>query len=755
MTQRPFVVQTAQEVPDDIVLRHYEAVVRTSPDAILVVDAKGCILLANPAVAHILGHDPAPLLGHSLQAVLHGDDAAAVERLLQQALEKPGQRLQTTFRIPHKDGSLLILEASFARVPLPPGQAPQVVLTARDITPRIHAQQALKEREQLLNRAERIAQLASWEVNRTTGEVTAGEALFHIFGLAPQPHVPVDVLRQFYHPEDRDFINAALQTAQETFKPFDFCHRIIRADGKERILHVRGEVELYGQDLVMFGTVQDITEARKLEQKLNQSERRFRGIFNSTFQFIGMLDPQGTLLEVNQAALDFGGLKEADVLDKPFWECYWWTISPATQTWLRQAIATAASGTFVRRDVHVIGANGQHVPIDFNLKPILDGDGTVVSLIAEGRDITNQVQAQKALQESEKRYRTLIETMAEGVILVDAHGSIQTINPRASEILRAVKDDLLQRSVLADWKAIRPDGSPFSPDEYPVAETLRTGQSAEKVVMGVPKPGGGHTWISVNTEPIFADDGTTLTAAVVTLHDKTNMVQHAAALRKSRHQLRQLAKRLHEAQEEERTRMAREVHDVLGQAMSVLRMDITWLRDHAPDDDAYNERMRQALEHVNETIEMVRHISHELRPGVLDHFGLAAALDWQAEQFEQRSGLPCSFSEDVDDEDLDPDLATALFRIYQEALTNVVRHAEASSVHVALSTEGDDLVLTIQDDGKGIAEEDMQPSDSLGLLNMRERVMPWDGTVAINGTSGRGTTVSVRVPLLKAKSQPT
>lgn len=751
MNQRPLVVQTAPGVSSDALLRYYEAFVAASPDAVLVVDEEGSILLANAAAEAVLGHAPSTIIHAPLSSVLHGDDAASVERLLEKAFAHPASHTQATFRVQHEGGEWRILEATFSHVQPHPEYVPRVVISARDITARIRTQQTLKEREAQLNRAERIAQLASWEINLTTGIVTAGRALFEIYGLAPQPCLDLEVLQQYYHPDDRDMVEEALRAAKAAFQPFEFCHRIVRADGQERTLQLRGEVELYGQDLLMYGTVQDVTASRKMEHKLSRSERRFRAIFDSLFQFIGIMEPDGTMLEVNRTALDFGGLQEEDVIGKPFWQCYWWSISEETRAWLQDAVAAAAQGQFIRTNVEVFGKGEQRATIDFTLKPVTDAEEHITFLIAEGRDITNQMQAQKALRESEKRYRTLIETMAEGVMMVDAEGTIQAFNPRARQIFKMSEEALQGRSVQEDWEVVRIDGTPMPPEEYPVTQTLRTRQPAEKVVMGISNGATGPTWVSVNTEPIFDEDGETLEAAVMTLHDVTRTLQHAAALRKSRQQLRQLAKRLHEAQEEERTRMAREVHDILGQAMSVLRMDISWLRDNAPDDDALTERIGQTMEHVNETIEMVRHISHQLRPGVLDHFGLAAALDWQSEQFEQRSGLSCSFSEETDDEGLAPDLATALFRIFQEALTNVARHAEATSVHTSLAEADGDLVLTVQDDGKGIDDEDLHPSDSLGLLNMRERVMPWDGQVEVTGTSGRGTTVIVRIPLSKAR----
>lgn len=215
--------------------------------------------------------------------------------------------------------------------------------------------------------------------------------------------------------------------------------------------------------------------------------------------------------------------------------------------------------------------------------------------------------------------------------------------------------------------------------------------------------------------------------------------------------LRSLTRRLHVAQEEERKRLAREVHDVVGQSLTALRMDVSWLEDNIPDNapPSFAERVVDASVLVDRTIEVVRRISQDLRPGVLDHFGLTAAMEWQAEQFQKRSGIFCRFRDDagLQFDRLDSELSTALFRILQEALTNVARHAEAKHVDVVLSRGDDALRLAVQDDGRGFDPKAARDRPSLGLLSMEERVIPWRGSVDVESAPGRGTSLVVCVPI--------
>lgn len=170
-----------------------------------------------------------------------------------------------------------------------------------------------------------------------------------------------------------------------------------------------------GQIYRIIGTSVNITERKQAEEQLRESERRFRAIFNSMYQFIGLLQPDGTLLEVNQNALDFGQLNKEDVINRPFWENYWWTISSETQQQLQQAIKQAANGEFIRYEVDLFGAGDKVATIDFSLKPVFNEGGEVELLIPEGRDITDQKQIIEALQKSEERWDLALQGTGDGI----------------------------------------------------------------------------------------------------------------------------------------------------------------------------------------------------------------------------------------------------------------------------------------------------------------------------------------------------
>ncbi len=209
--------------------------------------------------------------------------------------------------------------------------------------------------------------------------------------------------------------------------------------------------------------------------------------------------------------------------------------------------------------------------------------------------------------------------------------------------------------------------------------------------------------------------------------------------------LRNLCMNQQYVREEERANIAREIHDELGQIMTAIRMDVSWLKGRYSDHEVVAGKTSAILKLIDTTIKSVRRICTELRPDLLDHLGIGAAIQWQAEEFQDRTGILCEV--DVEEGiEVDGDRSIALFRIFQEALTNVLRHANATKVTASLKNVNGPAILKISDNGKGITEEEISKPDSFGLLGMRERVYPWRGRVSINGSADKGTIIEVIIP---------
>ncbi|PIQ24144.1 hypothetical protein COW36_10750 [bacterium (Candidatus Blackallbacteria) CG17_big_fil_post_rev_8_21_14_2_50_48_46] len=240
-----------------------------------------------------------------------------------------------------------------------------------------------------------------------------------------------------------------------------------------------------------------------------------------------------------------------------------------------------------------------------------------------------------------------------------------------------------------------------------------------------------------------------LSDTVQALQDEIQQRSTAEALlAQTRDQLRALASRLLSIQEDQQKRISREIHDELGQAMTALKLDLGWLAKNLPQEQTeLHAKIQRMIPLVSDTILTIQRICAELRPGLLDDLGLVDALEWLVQEFGERTGIHTQFDVMPEDLDIPSDLATPLFRICQESLTNVMRHAEAQNVRILLEAQDSTLRLEIVDNGKGIPPDRIEHPSSLGLMGIRERLLSWNGEVRISGSPGQGTTIYVTVAL--------
>jgi PAS domain S-box-containing protein len=374
------------------------------------------------------------------------------------------------------------------------------------------------------------------------------------------------------------------------------------------------------------------------------------------------------------------------------------------------------------------------------------------AILCIAQDVTARNSADRIIQESEGRLRALLHNSAERVTLLDGRGRIlqdwaRSVSPllgyNAGELAGSSAFDLLHPEDQDKARTIL---------EAIIADPGRveTGEFRCRHVDG--------SWRSVEVTASNLTHLESVRGVVANARDVTDARHAERELRASHDRLRELTGYLETAREQERTRIAREIHDELGQMLTVLNMDLERLAVNCdtkcPDAAGLVHRIEAAAVHVRASMDSVKRISAELRPGVLDHLGLGAAIEWQAGEFEKRFGIRCS----VDGADhalvLMPDRSTAVFRIFQETLTNIARHANARNVAVIMRAADGWLVLRIADDGKGIDEGLVHDPKSLGLLGMKERALLLGGSLELRGAAGSGTTITLRIPTGPPVAEP-
>jgi PAS domain S-box-containing protein len=231
--------------------------------------------------------------------------------------------------------------------------------------------------------------------------------------------------------------------------------------------------------------------------------------------------------------------------------------------------------------------------------------------------------------------------------------------------------------------------------------------------------------------------------------DITDRVNVERALRERTEEIEKLSAHLQNIREEERSHIALEIHDVLGQQLTALKMDATWLKRKAVEDHSVSERIATMIALIDDTIKIVRRISSELRPGILDDLGLVAALEWQGAEFQKNTGVVVKFTSNKSDVQLERNFSTNVFRVYQEALTNIARHANATLVHTTFTCADEQIKLEIRDDGQGIDYNEAKKKKSLGLISMKERARLFRGQVTVENNVPNGTIVTMTIPIVK------
>jgi PAS domain S-box-containing protein len=508
------------------------------------------------------------------------------------------------------------------------------------------------------------------------------------------------------------------------------------------------------QEIVRVATANE-ARARLLERKFDlivTDETRLRAVLDGVFVFVGVFSLDGVIADVNRAPLAASGLTRADVVGRRFIDMPWWSHSPAERARVADAMARAARGESSRFETNIRRLSGAIMYVDAAFAPLRDDTGAVVQVLGSGIDVTARKTADEALARSEARLAEAQRVAHVGSWEWDVasnrvtwsdelyrvygvnrgefdgtyEGFLSRVHPEDVALTVNVVRQAMEHATpfVYDHRVVRPDGA---------VRMLHTRGEAVADAEGRTRRMVGSCW--------------DITQRWLT----TRAAEKARAeAEQSGQQLRALAARLDAIREEERRLIAREIHDRVGQELTALKLDLVWLRSHIDDPEAARRAARME-ELLDSTLETTRRVSADLRPVLLDELGLTAAVDWQARDFETRTGVPCAVAAPRDGAPLaEPRAALALYRILQEALVNVTRHAGAAHVWITLTPDGRDLVLTVEDDGRGITPEDLARPSALGLLGMRERALVVGGTVTVERREEKGTKVTTRVPLKSA-----
>ena len=497
----------------------------------------------------------------------------------------------------------------------------------------------------------------------------------------------------------------------------------------------------------------EITRRKAFEKALSESEKRYRSLYHNTPAMLHSIDTNGRLLSVSDYWVEALGYERQEIIGKNLLDF----LSEESRHYARNEVFPAFFKTGICKDIpyQFVKKSGDKIDVLLSAIADRDSDGNIARTLAVSIDVTERKRAEEALRlakEELSRYSKDLERQVEirtreissilrytpaVVTIKNTEGRYLLVNSRYEELF-GVKNEAVRG--LTDFDIFsREVADRFRQQDLDVLENNCSRQVEELV----PQSDGIHTYLSVKF-PVYDETGNPRGVCGIA----TDITQ----VKKAQDQLRRLSGSIMTNQEKERSAIARELHDELGQVLTALRMEAVWLQERLKEIDTKGaQRARSMCSLIDKTIDNVRSLAFRLRPGVLDDLGLEDALELYTTDFEKRTGIPCLFDHRSVPA-TDDMVATAAYRITQEALTNVVRHADAERVEVRLYGENGSLTLEVADDGQGFHADQLGESEGLGLAGMSERAMLAGGKLDIVSDAGKGTRVRFRVKLQEISS---
>ncbi len=678
---------------------------------------------------------------------LHPDDREEALNHLQEAIETEVP-FHAEFRLRRRDGSYCWLTTNGRVERDLSGRAVRLAGFIADISDRKEAEEALRASEARLLAINEASPMGIFVTDDSGDCIYRNRIYQELTGLSAKEAHGTGWSKAV-HPEDRTRIVTEWYEAVRESRPYEATFRFKRRDATTVWVHVKAARIVDNiVSLGYVGVVEDITARKYAEEALRDERDLNAAILDTTGALIMVLDRKGQIVRFNAQCEKVSGYGFADVAGRPFWEQLIARRDvPSMRRFFRQIVAGQFPGHEERSWVSRMGETRL---IAWSHTAILDPEGEVRYVVATGLDVTDQRATEREVRESNERFKGFSEAAFEGIAVLRGE-VIADANTRLCEMLGYSRTELTGISLNAFG---------VNPTDVEALQAREIGGQSPRQVHQVrfKRRDGTEFPAEIRSRTVQNHHGP---AKVIAVRDITLRVSAENQLKESLEQLRILSGHLQAVREEERTRVAREVHDELGQLLTAIKLELFGLRDdiaQAVPEETFNtlqKDLNSIRGLVDQTIASVRRIATDLRPAILDTLGLVPALEWQARDFARRTGIVASFQSDVLNLSLNSERTSAVFRIAQESLTNIARHSQATQVKVRLQTTGDFLVLHVEDNGVGLPETaDTKPA-AFGLIGMRERATLLGGSITITGRKGKGTKVVLKLPLRDRAALPT
>ncbi len=722
----------------------YRLLVTKANDIIYRTDAMGRFTFVNPVATRIMKYSEQELLGRRFIELIHPEHQPAAERFYARQFVRRRASTYYEFLSLAKDGSEVWIGQN-VQVLLEENRVVGFQAVARDITERKRAEEARQESEERLR-----------SIVQSTGDAiilmdTQGKVAFwnkgaeKTFGYTSEEMVGHPVARivpQRFREAHQRGVERVAAAGRLTVQADMFKLVGLRRDGTEFPLEFSLAAWTAKSTVFITGIIRDISERTRAEAALRESEERFRAIMDNSPAFIFIKDVEGRYLQVNRRFETAFHLPNRLLIGKTDQDVFQSDQALAFRTNDRKVLA---AGVPLEFEETVLYDDELHTCLVVKF-PLLNATGHCYALCGIATDITDRKRVDEERHRLAKDRLLLLESTGEGIYGIDQDGRCTFINTAAARMLGYTLDDLLGRDLHELIHHSFQDGTPYPGECCHIHETLNSGKGKQIDYEVYWRADGTALPVEYSSFPVREQDR--IIGAVVVFLDVTERKRAEQQLTLSHDRLRKLTARLESVREEERIRIAREIHDELGQQLTGVKLELSLLRDQLPENSSpVTSKLESIVALIDTTIQSVQRIATELRPIVLDQLGLIPAIEWQAHEFQARTGIQCTLDIYLRTVNLTHSESTAMFRIFQEILTNVARHAQATAVTITLQEQAGGLVLEVRDNGRGASNAELSDPTSLGLVGMRERALLLGGEITLTGEPGHGTVVKVWLPL--------
>lgn len=591
-------------------------------------------------------------------------------------------------------------------------------------------EEGLRQSERQLRVALDASAAGVWSVDMPSGQVTWDERSRELFGIPAAGADTLESVMSRIPEEDRIRMLSRLEHMRRTPADDDWNveFRTLTPDGETRWVHGIGKAQRDSDGALarISGIGLDITKRKQTEDALAQSMREFHDLVENSPDGIARLDPQGRYRFVNPRMAELGRCTEEDFLGKPIGS----VAGGGSERWLRLVKNVVETGEVVTAE-HVFP--DEQLVVSIRLVPERNPDGTTRSLLMIATDMTERRRAEKLAGERATLIETLFDSAAQGIFASDADGKIELINTMAEQMFGYEPGELLHQShELLLPEQVRQKHARHRESFAAAPKRRPMGQGLDLLAR---RKDGSLFPVEVSLCYLNAEQGFLAVSFVTDI----------TVRKEQERELKRLSNALYAAEENAAREIAQELHDDITQRLAFLSIEIGKTASEEPMPDSMRPKLKSLQAGIQELSERIRQISHRMHPSVLEDLGLVSALEDLCTEFESVGGLSIAFEASGVPDHLDRSLSSCLYRVCQECLRNISKHAKADAVEVRVSVDGETVSMAIVDTGVGFDPAAIR--SGLGTYSMMERVRLVNGTMSIESEPGRGTRVFVRVPL--------